>query len=354
MQTHIVKIQTSKEYDVVIGNVILSECGKQIFDVIGKCRAAVITDSNVGKHYLSIVMSSLENAGIDTKSFSFPAGEEQKNISTLSDILEFLAREKFSRTDVVVALGGGVTGDMAGFAAAVYLRGVRYVQIPTSLLAAVDSSVGGKTAIDLNEGKNLAGAFLQPETVICDTDTLKTLPKEELLNGLCEAIKYGVLFDEELFSDFENLAQTDIASLVERCVSHKGRIVANDEFENGERKLLNLGHTIGHAIEKCSDYKIKHGYAVAIGLCMIARAGEKLLITEKGTAKRIESLFKKHSIPTNTDFSTEELLSVALADKKRQNENITLVVPKKIGECILKTEPISKLEDYIRLGKEEL
>ncbi len=352
MQTVTIKT-TTKEYDVVIGSGLLAQCGERIFDVLGKCRVAVITDSNVEKHYLKAVVSSLEKAGIDCKSFTFPAGEEHKNMGTLSDILEFLAKERFSRTDAVVALGGGVTGDMAGFAAAVYLRGIRYVQLPTSLLACVDSSVGGKTAIDLGGGKNLAGAFLQPELVLCDVDTLKTLPQEEFSNGLCEAIKYGVLFDEALFCDFENLTETSLISLIERCITHKGRVVANDEFEKGERKLLNLGHTIGHAVEKCSHYQIKHGYAVAIGLSMIARAGEKLGITEKGTAERIETLFKKHGLPTDTDFSTEELLNVALSDKKRDSDSITLVVPKKIGACILQTEPIENLEKYIALGGEK-
>lgn len=353
MEKRIVRINTKKEYDVIIGKGLLSSFGKAVLSVCGNCRAAIITDSNVAKYHLETVSKSLNDAGIANEAFIFPAGEESKNIFTLSDILEFLAKNHFVRSDLIVALGGGVVGDIAGFAAAIYLRGIRFVQMPTSLLAAVDSSVGGKTAIDLKEGKNLAGAFLQPELVICDTDTLATLPKEEYINGLCEAIKYGILFDEELFSGLESKALSD-TDLIEKCVLHKGAVVANDEFDKGERQLLNLGHTIGHAIEKCSGFKMKHGYAVAQGMAMISKAGEALGLTKKGTYLRICALFSKLGISENTDFSEEELLSVCLNDKKRQKDYITLVIPKRIGECILKKEPVSALGEYIKLGKEKV
>ncbi len=360
MPKQCVKINVGKGYDVIIGSSLLNSCGEMIKSVSDVCRTAVITDSNVEKLYLDKVTKSLETAGFEVITFSFAAGEESKNISTLADILEFLAENNFSRSDMLIALGGGVVGDITGFAAATFLRGVRYIQLPTTLLAAVDSSVGGKTAIDLRAGKNLAGAFCQPEIVICDIDTFDTLPKAELSNGVAESVKYGVLFDEELFDAF---AELDISSLTEdkerliniiaKCVAHKGRVVENDEFDRGERRLLNLGHTIGHAIEKCSSFTVPHGHAVAAGTAMIARAGEAKGITPLGTASKISNMLKKYDLPTNTSFSTDELLSVTLTDKKRTGKTIGLAVIDSIGNCSIKTEPVEALKEYISLSKGE-
>ena len=348
-----VKINVGKGYDVVIGDGLLDACGGLIAEVTGSCGAVVVTDSNVEKLYLQTVLDSLKNAGISAVSYAFPAGEESKNISTLSDILEFMAEQHLGRGDIVVALGGGVTGDMAGFAAAVYLRGVRYVQLPTTLLAAVDSSVGGKTAIDLKKGKNLAGAFKQPEIVICDTDTLCTLADYETANGMAEAIKTGVLFDKGLFDLFDgDVSGGTLEDVIERCVRHKGHIVEIDEKEQNERRLLNLGHTIGHAIEKCSDYTMGHGHAVAAGMAMICRTGERMGITEIGTAEAVEKLLVKHGLPINTDYDTGALVKAAMSDKKRAGGSITFVVPERIGKCALVTEPVEALERYIELGKD--
>ncbi|MBE6949642.1 MAG: 3-dehydroquinate synthase [Ruminococcaceae bacterium] len=352
MDYRTVRVRVGKGYDVVIGGGLLNECGRLIAETVGNRRIAIITDTNVEKLYLEKTLSSIRDAGVDAVSFVFPAGEENKNIGTLAGILEFLAENKFTREDVVVALGGGVVGDIAGFAAAVYLRGIRYIQLPTTLLAAVDSSVGGKTAIDLAVGKNLAGAFKQPELVVCDTDTFETLPQREFSNGMAEAIKYGVLFDRELFDLFmEDMSRTLIDDVVERCVRHKGCIVEIDELEKNERRLLNLGHTIGHAIEKCSHYGVTHGHGVSTGMAMIARAGEALGMTEKGTAERIEAVLARYDLPIDTEFDKESLVNAALSDKKRRGGSITLVIPKKIGECILHTEPVEKLSNYIELGR---
>ena len=352
MANRTVKVNVAKGYDVIIENGILRDCGRIIKDIIGNGRAAVITDSNVSKLYLQTVLNSVNNKGIESESFIFEAGEQSKNISTLSEILEFLAEKRFVRSDTIIALGGGVTGDMAGFAAAVYLRGIKFIQIPTTLLAAVDSSVGGKTAIDLCAGKNLAGAFKQPEAVICDPDVFSTLPEKEFANGMAETIKYGVLFSEELFNSFnEELTKDSLCEIIEKCVSFKARTVENDEFDNGERKLLNLGHTIGHAIEKCSNFTVSHGYAVAAGMAMIARASEALGIAEKGTTEKIEKMLQKHSLPTDFEYTAKELTNAALSDKKRNGNKITLVLPTKTGECILKDEPIEMLGKYIELGK---
>ena len=352
MSRQTVKINIGKGYRVVIERGILSECGKIAKETVGDGRAAFITDSNVAPLYLRKAEDSFSNEGITTDHYIFEAGERSKNIRTLSGILEFLAENRFTRSDTVIALGGGVVGDIAGFAASVYLRGVKIIQIPTTLLADVDSSVGGKTAVDLAAGKNLAGTFKQPETVICDPSLLSTLPHSEFTNGMAEAIKYGVLFSEEMFNCFRNEPSGDLMEdIIAKCVEYKGRTVEADEFDEGDRKLLNLGHTIGHAIEKCSDFNIPHGHAVAAGTAMMTRAGEALGMTEKGTLHRTEEILKKYSLPVNTDFTTDELVSAALSDKKRSGETITLVIPEKIGKCVLKHEPVEALERYIRLGK---
>ena len=346
-----VRIQTGKPYDVVIGRGLLEESGRYI-RALGPVRAAVITDSHVAGLYLQPVQDALRAEGIETESFVFPAGESSKNIGTLSEILEFLAEHRFVRSDVIVALGGGVVGDMAGFAAAVYLRGVRFVQLPTTLLAAVDSSVGGKTAVDLTAGKNLAGAFKQPELVLCDTETLTTLPPAQMENGMAEAIKYGVLFSRRLFDRFAQEADGPFfMDVIEACVTLKGCIVAADEFDNGERRLLNLGHTIGHAIEKCSGYAQEHGRCVAAGMAMIARAGEKRGVTEAGTAAQIEEMLLRYHLPVDTGYSTKALADAALTDKKRLGGEITLVLPRRIGSCILQAEPVERLTEYIEEGR---
>lgn len=349
-----IRVNAGQGYDVLVGCGLLDCVGEIILSVIKPCKTAVITDSTVKELYLKRVEKSLSGAGFDVCSYAFSAGEPSKNMNTLSGILEFLAENKLTRTDAVIALGGGVVGDVTGFAAGVFLRGVKFIQIPTTLLAAVDSSVGGKTAVDLKAGKNLAGVFLQPSAVICDTDTLSTLPKVTLSDGIAEAIKTGILFDEELFSVFETGEVSEkLPFIIERCVMHKGRIVENDEFDKGERQLLNLGHTIGHAIEKCSEYKVSHGHAVAAGMAIITRAAEKLGLCEVGCAKRIEHVLIKNCLPVSTIYSAKELSDAALSDKKRAGDEISLVIPKRIGECVLKKVHVDKLEGVAASGMED-
>ena len=252
----------------------------------------------------------------------------------------------------MAALGGGVTGDMAGFAAASYLRGIRYVQLPTTLLSAVDSSVGGKTAIDLAAGKNLAGAFLQPTAVLCDTDCLRSLPAAVFADGAAEAIKTGVLSGDTLFSLFEDGTLTDApAEIIARCIRYKAGVVERDEKERGERRKLNLGHTVGHAIEKCSGYAIPHGHAVAAGLAVMARASERLGWAEPGVSARIAACLEKNGLPTGTDYPAEALAKAALADKKRSGDSITIVVPRAIGGCELKRIPVTELLPIIAAGR---
>ena len=348
-----IPVRTSPAYTVQIAPGLLGRCGSLLGEVLPPCRVAVVTDSAVAPLYLERVTASLTSAGFAVVSYVFPAGESHKNMATLSGILEFLAREHLTRTDCVAALGGGVVGDLAGFAAAVYLRGIRYVQLPTTVLSAVDSSVGGKTAIDLTAGKNLAGAFLQPAAVICDTNCLTSLPAHVFADGAAEAIKTGVLCDEPLFALFEDGTLTAApADVIARCVAYKAGVVERDERELGERKLLNLGHTVGHAIEKCSGYAIPHGHAVAAGLAIMARAAERLGWTEAPVAQRIAACLAKNDLPTGTGFSSQDLARAALSDKKRAGDTITIVVPRQIGACQLRKLPVSELEALIAAGLE--
>ena len=348
-----IPVRTSPAYTVQIAPGLLNRCGSLLQAMLPPCRMAVITDDTVAPLYLERVVRSLTDAGFAVVSYVFPAGEAHKNMDTLSAILEFLAREHLTRTDCVAALGGGVVGDMAGFAAAVYLRGIRYVQLPTTLLAAVDSSVGGKTAIDLAAGKNLAGAFLQPAAVLCDTECLQSLPADVFADGAAEAIKTGVLSDESLFALFEDGTLTAApADVIARCVAYKAGVVERDETEQGERKLLNLGHTVGHAIEKCSGFCIPHGHAVAAGLAVMARAAERLGWTQEPIAGRIAACLAKNDLPTGTDFSAQDLARAALSDKKRAGDTITIVVPRRIGTCQLHKLPVAELEHLIGAGLE--
>lgn len=307
-----VEVRASGAYTVEIGSGLLDALGREL-SALASGSVLVVTDSNVAPHYLQRACASLRQAGFAVCSVEIPAGESSKNLENFGLLLRVLAQKRLTRTDTVVALGGGVTGDLAGFAAASYLRGVRLVQVPTTLLAMVDSSVGGKTAVDLPEGKNLVGAFHQPALVLCDTDTLDTLPEAVFREGCAEVIKTAILFDRPLF---RQLAQQgtgfDREDVIARCVAHKRDIVAEDEFENGSRRLLNLGHTVGHAVEKCSGYTVSHGAAVAIGTAVMARA------FCREDREEILAVLKKFGLPLETDFTPEELAQAALSDKKRQ------------------------------------
>lgn len=354
MESQRIPIGTEKPYDVVIGRGLIDHCGTYIRDILKPCRIAVISDSNVAPLYLERTEISLKNAGFETHSFVFPAGENSKNLNTLGDILEFLGEIPLTRTDCVVALGGGVTGDMSGFAAGCYLRGIRYIQMPTTFLAAVDSSVGGKTAVNLTSGKNLAGLFLQPEIVLCDLDTFDTLTPEIFADGTAEAIKTAILGSEEMFSIFETENIKDrLPGIVAYCVSEKGRIVTADEKETGLRRLLNLGHTLAHAIEKRSDFQITHGHAVAIGTAAIFRAADKMGWTAEPLADRVINVLSRHNLPTTTEYTAKELYAASLADKKRSGNNLTIVIPEAIGKCVTKTIPIEEWEDIIIKGLED-
>ncbi|WP_337927678.1 3-dehydroquinate synthase [Anaerotignum lactatifermentans] len=348
-----VTVKTSATYEVLIGSGLLQKAGEAVKKVISPCKAAIVTDSTVVHLYEETVRKSLTEAGFSVCTFVFPAGEASKNIHTLSHLLEFLAKEEMTRTDMIVALGGGVTGDLAGFGAAVYLRGIPFVQIPTTFLAAIDSSVGGKTAVDLEAGKNLAGAFYQPKLVLCDTDVLQTLPEVVFADGIAEALKYGVLGDAALF---EKIAggdfRQDLEEIIETCVSMKRDVVEEDEFDTGKRQLLNLGHTFGHAIEQKSHFQMTHGHAVAIGMHLIAKAAEAKGIAEKGTAAAIAKALEQNQLPKETTFSPAEVAEGTLRDKKRRGGTISFVFPKKIGDCEIVKIPVEEVEALARTAME--
>lgn len=354
MRTRKITIKVDPHYDVTIGAGILGCCGALLKKIAPQCRVAIITDATVADLYLKTAEKSLSAAGYMTEPFVFCGGEQSKNIETLSRILEFLAENRFTRSDIIVALGGGVVGDIAGFAAGIYARGIRYAQIPTTLLAAVDSSVGGKTAINLNAGKNLAGFFHQPVSVLCDPSCLSTLPPDIFAGGAAESIKHGILASPSLFSIFDSgNVHKNLPEIIARCISVKKRAVEEDEFDTGSRQLLNLGHTIGHAVEKLSRFSVPHGHAVAIGTVLISRAAEKMEIATPGISREISHVFLKNHLPVSTCFSAQELSSAALSDKKRSGGEIALVLPRRIGECFLKTFPVGELERIIGLGLEE-
>lgn len=373
-----INVCASSDYTVHVGKDLIDNVGTFILNTFLKSgsaenirdkKIAVITDSNVAPLYLGRVCRSINGEGFTAVSFTFEAGEQSKNVKTLESIWEFLAEKEMTRSDCIVALGGGVVGDISGFAAATYLRGIDFIQIPTTLLAAVDSSVGGKTAIDLKSGKNLAGAFLQPRTVICDTETLKTLPCETLTDGLAECIKYAVLrggrllelFDEIKTQSMENIYNTledYLPEIIAESVKIKAEYVFRDEFDTGERKMLNLGHTIGHSLEKISSYKMTHGRAVSLGMSIITNSSERLGYAEKGTSKAVDTLLKKFFLPTDLipckDMIPESeygnIYVYALSDKKRTGDTISLVIPERVGKCVLKDVPVQEIKTFVSLG----
>ena len=345
-----VRVDTNTPYDILIERGLLDRSGELVRSVSAAKKDCVITDSNVGAIYAERVLTSLKEADFETELFTFPAGESSKRLDTVAAMLSYMADFHMSRGDIVVALGGGVTGDMAGFAAATYMRGIKFVQIPTSLLAQVDSSVGGKTAVDIPQGKNLVGAFHQPCLVIIDPDTLSTLPERFVHDGMAEVIKYGCIKDERLFETLENENALDIIEdIIEICVSIKRDVVNRDEKESGERMLLNFGHTLGHSLEKLYNFEgLSHGEAVAIGMVKIAASGENAGLTEAGTADRIERLCKKNMLPTSDEASAATLAELCQSDKKAGGGSVNLVLLDKIGSSFIRKTPLSELEAFIR------
>ena len=346
-----VTVQASTNYSVIVGQNLLVQTGEYIIQISKPCKVAVVSDSNVFPFYGNILENSLTSSGFRVCHYVFSAGESQKNSTTYLEILNFLAENTFTRSDMIIALGGGVTGDIAGFAAATYLRGIPYVQIPTSLLAMVDSSVGGKTAIDLPAGKNLAGAFYQPKLVLCDPGVLNTLPEEIFRDGCAEIIKYGILYDPQLFDHLmEKGLGFDREAVISRCIELKRDVVKEDEFDTGARQKLNLGHTIGHGIEKQSNYTVSHGQAVAIGMAIIAKAAASKGLCSMSLLDDICRILDLFQLPKSTEFSATELYESALSDKKRAGGTVNLIVPRHIGDCLICPTPVAEMKSFIEAG----
>lgn len=387
-----ITVNASRTYDVIMEHGALAKAGQYICDALGTSntpdaiakapagkKICIITDANVDKLYGQpehTLWQSLTEAGFKVHKYVFPGGESHKNMSTVTDILEYLAANSFTRSDILLALGGGITGDVTGFAAATFLRGVEFIQVPTSLLAVVDSSVGGKTGVNLSSGKNLAGAFWQPSLVLFDPDVLKTLTDELILDGIAETIKAGVIANPDIISMStaipSNACETDpvfpanaanrslnfpvscdtdfLAKLAAMAVEVKRRVVEEDERENGSRQLLNLGHTAAHAIEKCSNYRISHGHAVAMGMAIISAASADMGWSDNDTYETILTALKNFNFPLQCPYTAKELASAALHDKKRRGKTITLVIPQEIGKCVLKPVDVTELEDIFARG----
>ena len=341
-------------YSVHIEKGILDNCGKFVRTICSGRRAMIISDSNVAPLYAQRVKNSLAENGFETSLFVVKAGEESKNPENLIKAADACVEEGLTRSDVIVALGGGVITDMAGLCAALYQRGIAVCQIPTSLLAMVDSSVGGKTAVNLSKGKNMFGAFYQPSVVLCDSAVLSTLPECEFSNGMAEVIKYAVLRGgrvKELL-DEENTSEI-LDELIEECVKIKKEYVCADEFDTGARQFLNLGHTIGHAIERRSDFLIAHGSAVSAGMCIVARSCGKDSLCSADTVQYIEMLCRKFNLPTDVQMNAEELFEASLSDKKRTGQKVTLVLIRDIGDCYLEKTDVENIRHFIQSGMGE-
>ena len=347
-----ITVNASVKYDVIIGSGLLENCGKYVSSVTVAEKIALITDDNVDRIYSGTVEKSLKESGFDVRKFVFPHGEASKCSDTLNKIYSFLAANHFTRTDCIAALGGGVTGDMAGYASATYLRGMDFVQLPTSLLAQVDSSVGGKTAIDIPEGKNLVGAFKQPKLVLCDTGALKSLPHDFLVDGMGEVVKYGMIKSDELFGilmthDISTVHEV-MDDIIARCVAIKRDVVEADEFDKGERMLLNFGHTLGHSIEQYYHYTgISHGRAVAKGMEIITDLAEKRGMCRKGLTADLCGCLKKYELTRDIGPTPAQLGSACMNDKKRDGSSIHVIICSDIGKSSAVKMSVADFNDFL-------
>ncbi len=335
----------NRSYAIRIGVQLLNRLGDDCARLKLGSRCAIITDTNVGKRFAKPAFNSLVNAGFAPSLVIVPAGETAKSLKTVQGCYDRLASHRLERKSFIVALGGGVVGDLAGFVAATYLRGIAFVQVPTTLLAQVDSSVGGKVGVNLKAGKNLVGAFYQPRLVLCDLDTLATLPMREFRAGLAEVIKYGIIYDAALFTrlerDLPKLLRRDsktLTDIVARCCEIKADVVGQDEKEGGLRAILNFGHTIGHAIENISGYgKYLHGEAISIGQVATVKLSAKVIGFPARDVGRITNLFKRTGLPTEVKLRAtqrERFFAAMRLDKKVSAGEIKFVLAKRIGKVV--------------------
>ena len=346
MEQQKITVHASGTYDILINKGGLSNIGQALKERFKPCAIAILSDDKVFPLYGKVVTDALKAAGFSTVSHIIPNGEQSKTLDNVTAFIDRMVQAQVTRTDMVLALGGGVVGDMAGFAAAIYLRGIPYIQVPTTLLAAVDSSVGGKTAVDISAGKNLVGAFHQPALVYLDTETLSTLDPAVMRDGFAEVIKYGIILDSKLFDTVSKPGSFDLTEVIARCIEIKRDVVEQDEFDKGLRGLLNLGHTFGHAIEKLSDFTITHGSAVARGMVIAAKVARIYGFTDY--TETIIKVIEDYGFETDCPYSADEMYSVILSDKKRSGADITLVLPKQIGASTLEKMPALQVLELMK------
>jgi len=353
-------INTHHPYTVISEPGALANLGTICADILKPCKICVVTEDNVDILYSDTVIGSLEEAGFCVHKIVFSPGEHTKSLVSVGVLLDFLSEKEFTRTDVVIALGGGVIGDLSGFAASVYLRGIRYVQVPTTFLAAVDSSVGGKTGVNLASGKNLAGTFWQPTLVVFDPMTMDTLAESMILDGLAETIKCGMIADKSLLDFLKATPWHGLPTgkalyeFVQRCaigaIGVKQTLVEQDEKDVGQRQLLNFGHTIGHAIELSSRYTVSHGHSVAKGMVIVTRAAMVKGWSKEDCLTPLLDLLNKFGFSLDVPYTSQTLAEIALRDKKRKGKTINLVIPLRQGEGVLKPIDIDELSEFIETG----
>ena len=341
-----ITVHASGTYDILINRGGLCSIGQALKERFKPCTIAILSDDKVFPLYGKSVTDALTAAGFRTVSHVIGNGEQSKTLDNVTAFIDCMVQAQITRTDMVLALGGGVVGDMAGFAAAIYLRGIPYIQVPTTLLAAVDSSVGGKTAVDISAGKNLVGAFHQPALVCLDTDTLSTLDPAVMRDGFAEVIKYGIILDRKLFDTVAVPGTFDLTKVIARCIEIKRDVVEQDEFDKGLRGLLNFGHTFGHAIEKLSSFTITHGSAVARGMIIAAKVAKAYGLSD--CTDVITKVVNDYGFETGCPYSADQLYSVILSDKKRSGADITLVLPKEIGACTLERMPATQVLELMK------
>ena len=336
-----------RSYPIRIGSGILASLGHHLRDALHARRYAVISDNHVAALYGGQVLQALQAAELEGELFTFSAGEASKNLANIEQLASSMAQQGFDRGDAILALGGGVSGDMAGFLAAIYMRGIPFAQVPTSLLAQVDSSVGGKTGVDIPEGKNLIGAFYQPRLVLIDTDVLQTLPRSEFLAGMGEVIKYGASLDADFFTYLDQhreqilaLDPAVLSSVISHCCALKARVVEQDEREGGWRRVLNFGHTIGHAVEAASGYSLLHGFAVAIGMCAVADLAARCGYASAQVKEEIAALLRAYGLPTAVPqaLDRERIATFMQADKKSIGRRLFFVLPTALGQVKITDE----------------
>lgn len=340
-----IRVKTSREYSVIVGSGAVGALRDELSAVTSASRILVVTDDNVAPLHLDALVSLLH--GYDVHTLTLPNGEEHKTIDSVLSILSYLKEHAFDRDDAVIALGGGVVGDISAFSASIYMRGIDFINIPTTLLSQVDSSVGGKTGVDFGGAKNIVGSFYQPRLVICDTDYLKTLRGDVFADGCAEVIKYAFIGDGELLPVIEDGIEKNIDEIVYRCVNDKKLVVSRDEFDRGDRALLNFGHTIGHAVESLSGYTVSHGRGVAIGMSIITLAAERVGLCSAGIYDRLTKTLIANNLPTSTDTDTSALVDAIRNDKKKSGDRITAIIPTELCRCVTRKFSFDELHDLI-------